>query len=253
MSSRYFLEVGYMGKPYSGFQVQENANTIQAEVQKAYKIYFRKDVEMTGSSRTDAGVHARSNFFHFDEDIVNETQLTEAVYHLNAILPSDIVIRKIELVVNNAHCRFDAKSRSYEYLLYNQKDPFLLDRGYYYPYPLDIKLLGEAALMVKQNQCFKGFSKKNTQVHHYDCKIMESEWLVDAHIWRYRITGNRFLRGMVRGLVGTMLKVGTGKMSLIEFEGLLQTEEIAKADFSTPAQGLTLMDVSYVDDRGIGF
>ena len=251
MSSRYFLEVGYMGKQYSGFQVQENANTIQAEVEKAYKIYFRKDVELTGSSRTDAGVHAQRNFFHFDEHEVNENQLSEAVYHLNAILPSDIVIRKIELVENNAHCRFDAKSRTYVYLLYNQKDPFLLDRGYYYPYPLNIDILNEAALMVKGNQSFKAFSKKNTQVHHYDCNIMESEWLVEGHIWRYRITGNRFLRGMVRGLVGTMLRVGTGKMSVIEFARLLQTSEIAKADFSTPAQGLTLMDVCYGDNRGL--
>lgn len=245
MTSRYFIEVAYLGKAYSGFQVQDNANTVQAEVEKALMIFFRRRFELTGSSRTDAGVNARQNFFHFDDEENRGEVFSSAVYHLNAILPPDIMIAEIRAVENNFHSRFDAKSRSYEYVLYNRKDPFLTDRAYYYPYPLEWRLLQEAAAAVAQNTDFKAFSKKNTQVHHYECKIMISEWSLDGHIWRYRVTGNRFLRGMVRGLVGTMLRVGTGKMGLEAFGEVLQSGDMTQVDFSVPAHGLTLMKVKY--------
>jgi tRNA pseudouridine38-40 synthase len=245
MKSRYFIEVGYMGKSYSGFQVQENANTVQAELEKALSIYFRRNFELTGSSRTDAGVHARQNFFHFEDAELVAAHLSAAVYHLNAILPFDIVIAEIKPVENQFHCRFDAKSRSYEYVLYNRKDPFLSDRAYYYPYPMELSLLQEAAAAVAQNNDFKAFSKKNTQVHHYECKIKSSEWSLDGHVWRYKVTGNRFLRGMVRGLVGTMLRVGAQKMSVEEFKEVLQSGDMTRVDFSVPAQGLTLMAVKF--------
>ena len=234
-----------MGKSYSGFQVQENANTVQAELEKALRIYFRRSFELTGSSRTDAGVHARQNYFHFDDDELVAEHVVAAVYHLNAILPFDIVIAGIKPVENQFHCRFDAKSRSYEYVLYNRKDPFLTDRAYYYPYPLQLDLLQEAAAAVLQNTDFKAFSKKNTQVHHYECKIFSSEWSIEDHVWRYQVTGNRFLRGMVRGLVGTMLRVGGKKMSLEEFKEVLLSGDMTRVDFSVPAHGLTLMEVKY--------
>jgi tRNA pseudouridine38-40 synthase len=133
--ARYFIEVAYKGTAYAGFQVQQNANTIQSEVEKALAVYFRHAVSLTGSSRTDAGVHALQNYFQFDMDtLLDEAACEKSVYHLNAILPADISVKSIRSVDDTAHCRFDAVSRSYIYTIYQFKDPFLNDRGYYYPY-----------------------------------------------------------------------------------------------------------------------
>ena len=147
--ARYFIEVAYRGTAYAGFQVQDNANTIQAEVEKALLTYFRIPLALTGSSRTDAGVHALQNFFHFDADTKLEAAtVIKAIYHLNAILPLDIVIKNIKQVTDTAHCRFDATSRSYAYSIYNHKNPFLFDSSYYYPYHLNLEALQEAAALL---------------------------------------------------------------------------------------------------------
>jgi tRNA pseudouridine38-40 synthase len=244
--SRYFVEVSYKGTNYAGFQVQQNANTIQAEVEKALKIYFKRDFELTGSSRTDAGVHALQNFFHFDMDETYQlSETTDVVYHLNAILPGDIVMKGITRVEDQAHCRFDALYRKYEYTIYNSKDPFLEDRAYYYPYPLDLNLLNEAAAVILMNTDFQSFSKKNTQVYTYECNIMESAWESHNHKLIYRVRGSRFLRGMVRGLVGTMLRVGTGKIGVVEFKEIINAHDISRVDFSMPSHGLVLINVGY--------
>lgn len=243
--SRFFLELAYKGTAYAGFQIQQNANTIQAEVEKALKIFFRKDIELTGSSRTDAGVHALQNFFHFDFYNSNMKPWSDIVYHLNAILPEDIVVKKIFEVNDEAHCRFDAVSRSYEYVLYSFKDPFLTDRGCYYPYPLDMDVLNQAADMIKHTEQFETFSKKHTQVHSFNCRIDESFWDRDEHRICYRVKGSRFLRGMVRGLVGTMLRVGTGKIDLHTFQQIIESKDASCADFSMPAQGLSLVKVEF--------
>lgn len=242
---RFFLELAYKGTDYAGFQVQENANTIQAEVEKALNIYFRRKFELTGSSRTDAGVHAKQNFFHFDDEAMIE-EWDKTVYHLNAILPPDIVIHSIRQVDASAHCRFDALSRSYEYSIYRKKDPFLNDRAYFFPYKLDISLLNEAAAIVRLTTDFESFAKRNAQVYTYNCSILESRWVyITDNLLQYQVTGNRFLRGMVRGLTGTMLKVGTGKLSLKQFEEVIAARNPASADFSVPAQGLMLVAVRY--------
>ena len=243
---RYFLEVAYKGTHYGGFQVQTNAHTIQGEVEKALLVYFRMKIDLTGSSRTDAGVHALQNFFHFDCEIALDLKGQGAVYHLNAILPQDIVVKEIKEVENDAHCRFDATSRMYEYTLYWSKNPFLADRAFYYPYKLDLEKLQAAAVLVKETEDFEAFSKRKVQVQHFRCNIYESSWLygVDQTLV-YRVRGNRFLRGMVRGLVGTMLKVGTGKINTETFKEIIDSRDVQKADFSMPAHGLTLMKVSY--------
>jgi len=243
--SRYFLEVSYKGSRYAGFQIQDNANTIQAEVEKALKVYFRSAISLTGSSRTDAGVHAAQNYFHFDFTEKEATAISASVYHLNAILPNDIVIRSINQVEETLHCRFDAKSRSYQYTIYQAKDPFLEDRAYYFPYKIDIEQLKQAASVIKQTTHFEAFSKRNVQVNTYKCDIIESNWNWEDGCLKYRVKGNRFLRGMVRGLVGTMLKVGTGKINLEEFKAIIASNDVSKVDFSTPAQGLMLMKVEY--------
>ena len=242
--SRFFIEVSYRGTRYSGFQVQQNAITIQSELEKALAIYFRETIQLTGSSRTDAGVHARQNFFHFD--IVKEEEVVcKSAYHINSILPNDIAVNQIMKVKEDAHCRFDAISRAYQYTLYSKKDPFLTDTAYYFPYKIDIEQLNIAAAMIKDTVDFQTFCKRNVQVHHYRCDIEESNWEQRGHQLIYNVKGNRFLRGMVRGLVGTMLKVGTGKINTETFKDIIDSRDVQKADFSMPAHGLTLMKVSY--------
>ena len=244
--ARYFIEVAYKGTGYAGFQVQQNANTIQAEIEKALHVYFRKVFSLTGSSRTDAGVHAQQNFFHFDSDIIFTTAETDkATYHLNAILPLDIAIKNIRQVAENAHCRFDATARSYRYCVHQHKDPFLQDDSYYYPYPLNIDAMNEAAKLLFDFTDFESFAKKNTQVFTYNCTIFLSEWKYENSMLIYTVVGNRFLRGMVRGLVGTMLLVGKGKHSIEDFKNIVESKDSSKTDFSAPAKGLVLLEVKY--------
>jgi tRNA pseudouridine38-40 synthase len=240
---RYFLELGYKGTAYHGFQVQDNAVTIQSEVERALKVLFRTDIELTGSSRTDAGVHALQNYFHFDTML----QLTgRHVYNLNAILPADISVHSIREVAPDAHCRFDAVAREYHYYLYTQKDPFMQDRGWHYPYQLDIQVLNQAASLLKEHTDFTSFAKRNAQVFTHNCTIQESYWeLPEPNRLRYTVKANRFLRGMVRGLVGTMVKAGRGVISLEEFENIILAKDCTRADFSTPPQGLFLVRVIY--------
>jgi tRNA pseudouridine38-40 synthase len=241
---RYFIEVAYKGTNYSGFQIQQNANSIQAEIEKALKIFFKKDFELTGSSRTDAGVHALQNFFHFD----NDEQLNfenDFQYNLNSLLPRDIVIKKIFPVKDNAHCRFDAVSREYKYFIYQQKDPFLQDTAFYYPYKLDLDKLNEAAQLIIKYNDFTSFSKRNTQVKNFLCMIEKSEWKIEGSLIVYNVIANRFLRGMVKGLAGTMLRIGTGKISLKQFSKIIEGKDSSKADFTPPSQGLFLSSVNY--------
>ncbi len=241
--ARYFVEVAYIGTNYSGFQVQSNANTIQAEVEKAFSILYNQPFEMTGASRTDAGVHAFQNFFHFDSSNIEINE--KHIYNLNAILPDNIVIKNLFRVKDDSHCRFDAISRSYEYVIYNNKDPFLKDRAYYYPYKIDIDLLNRATAMLMKFTDFSSFSKRNTQVNNFNCEIKESIWEVKQNTIIYHVTANRFLRGMVRGLVGTMLRAGTKKIDLLQFESIIKSGNCSLADFSVPAHGLYLKTVLY--------
>ena len=239
--SRYFIEVSYKGTNYSGFQVQLNANSVQAEIEKALQIYFKQKFMLTGSSRTDAGVHALQNFFHFDSLVT----ITDEAYNINAILPADIVIKKIYEVNEEAHCRFDAISREYRYYIYQHKDPFLQDRAYYYPYSLNIDLLQQAAKEIMNHVDFTSFSKRNTQVKSFLCNIQESEWLQEEDCLIYRIKANRFLRGMVKGLVGTMLQAGREKLSTEGFRDIVEAKDCAKADFSVPSHGLFLYKIEF--------
>jgi len=241
---RYFIEVAYKGARYSGFQVQQNANSVQAEVTNALSVFYRRPFELTGSSRTDAGVHALQNFFHFD----SAEPIKDERYHLNAILPTDIVINSIKEVQPGAHARFDALSRQYGYYLYTHKDPFLEDRAYYYPYALDLNKLNEAATELMQHEDFTSFSKRNSQVHTFNCRLLVSKWEQQGNNIVYTVEGNRFLRGMVRGLVGTMLQVGKGKLSLEAFGSIIRAKDCTKADFAVPAHGLFLRKVNYPDN-----
>jgi tRNA pseudouridine38-40 synthase len=239
---RYFLELSYKGTAYSGFQSQDNANTIQAEVEKAFAILQKEKVIMTGSSRTDTGVHALQNYFHFDfEQPVNP----HFAYKMNAILPGDIVVKDLRIVADDAHCRFDAVSRSYHYYIYRQKDPFLRDRAFFFPYKLDKGKMEEAAALIKEYTDFTSFSKRNTQVKTFECQVKESAWIIEDNQLIYKVKANRFLRGMVRAMTATMLKVGRNKLSLEEFKQVIEARDCTKASFAVPPQGLFLVNVEY--------
>ena len=244
--SRYFLEVAYKGTNYNGFQIQQNANTIQAEVEKSLQTLFKQNFDLTGSSRTDAGVHALQNFFHFDTDIVITAK---HIYNLNAIIPNDIIVKKITQVADDKHCRFAAESREYKYHIYTSKNPFLEDRAYYFPYKLDVDLLHQAAAILLTYTDFTSFSKKHTQVNNFNCNIFISRWIEENDCLVFNVKSNRFLRGMVRALVATMLKVGRGQITIEQFKNIIESKDCASAFFDTPAHGLFLVKVDYEKEQ----
>lgn len=252
---RYFIEVAYKGTNYSGFQAQENANTIQAEIEKAFNIIhgvqtsplsgFAREgqgVRLTGSSRTDAGVHALQNYFHFDYENIHP----QLIYKMNALLPQDIVVKNLFEMPPSAHSRFDATSREYIYNVHQFKNPFLQTTSFYFPYKLDMELMHQASELLKQQTNFFAFSKTNTQVKNFNCTILKSEWIVKENVLLYNIEANRFLRGMVRAITATLLKIGRNKLSMQEFEKLFTEEK--KAGYSVPAHGLFLAKVNYPEN-----
>jgi tRNA pseudouridine38-40 synthase len=169
----YFLALTYKGTRFAGFQIQDNAITIQGQVERAMAIYLRENVQLTGSSRTDAGVHANRNFFHFS---IDRQLKDEFVYHINAILPPDIAITGIYPVPEGRHSRFDAIGRRYKYYIYNSKNPFLDDRSWYYPYPMELADLNQAANSLLGLHDFTSFAKRRTQVHTHMCTISVCQW-----------------------------------------------------------------------------
>jgi tRNA pseudouridine38-40 synthase len=233
----YFLALGYKGTRFAGFQIQDNAQTIQGEVERAAAVYLRSPISLTGSSRTDAGVHAKLNYFHFQsERILGE----DFIYHVNAILPREIVLKGIYTVPEGSHSRFDAVARRYKYHIYRQKDPFKDDRAWYYPFPMDEGNLNLAASSILGEHDFTSFAKRRTQVYTHLCRIDQCYWEHNAEGWMFTIEGNRFLRGMVRALVATMVKVGRGNIDIKDFEYIRTAMDSKLADFSAPAHGLHL-------------
>ena len=238
--SRYFLEVAYRGTNYSGFQVQGNANTIQSEIEKSFKILHRKEISLTGSSRTDAGVHALQNYFHFDFE---ESIHPQFIYKMNALLPEDMVIREGYIMSDEAHCRFDATSREYVYRIHRFKNPFLKDVSYFYPYKLDLEIMNQGAAMLLNETNFFAFSKTNTQVKNFNCTIKFSQWMNQNEELVFHIEANRFLRGMVRLITASLLKLGRNTLTLEQFQKLFKGSN--KSGYSIPAHGLFLKKVNY--------
>lgn len=241
---RYFIELSYLGAGYAGFQVQENAATIQGEVEKALAVFLRRKVLLTGSSRTDTGVHALQNYFHTDTDMEMDGKL---LYGLNSLLPAGIAVRSITQVEEGSHCRFDAIWRQYAYIIYAEKDPFREGRGYYYPFELDMEEMNIAARVVMKYHDFSAFAKRNSQVSTYRCTIFDSVWEEREGCKVYRVRANRFLRGMVRGLVGTMLKVGRKKITVDQFRMIIENRNSGEVDFAVPGKGLYLEKVQFRD------
>ncbi len=239
---RYFIEVSYKGTNYAGFQVQKNAVTIQSEIERVLFIYFKVHIKLTGSSRTDAGVHALQNFFQADIDFIIPLRI---LYNLNALLPADISIKAFHPVKKDAHARFDALSRAYCYYIYADKNPFWIDTAWFYPYKLDFNCVQDAANLLLEYTDFTSFAKRNSQVHTYNCTLTQSEWRYENGQLIYYVRSNRFLRGMVRGLVGTMLQVGRGSITLQQFVEIIEAKDCRKANFATPPHGLFLKALEY--------
>ena len=242
---RYFIKVAYKGTHYSGFQTQQNAETIQSVIEAALQKIYKSTFQLTGSSRTDAGVHALQNYFHVDTDI--ELNLKQ-VYNLNSVLPRDIIIKQIKPVLSDMHARFSATHREYKYYITRNRNPFLTETAWFYPYNLNLEALQQAAEILLTYADFTSFSKKNTQVKTFICDIVASKWLYENDCLVYNVKANRFLRGMVRGLVGTMLQVGRELISLDEFKQIIEAKDCTKANFTTPSTGLFLVEVTYPED-----
>jgi tRNA pseudouridine38-40 synthase len=241
---RYFIELAYKGTDYSGFQIQETGSTIQSELTEALQTIFRQSFQLTGSSRTDAGVHAEQNYFHFDTDLVFTDK---QVYNLNAVLSKNIAVKQVRKVKPESHCRFDAVSRSYRYSINRNKNPFLTETAWLYPFAIDKAILDESAALLMEYTDFTSFSKRNTQVKTFNCAIEMSQWVERDGLLIYEVRSNRFLRGMIRGLVATMLKAARGSITINDLRNILAARDCSKADFSAPAQGLCLTKVAFPD------
>lgn len=242
---RYFLDLAYKGTRYSGWQIQKNAIAVQQKIQEALSVLLNRDIAITGSGRTDAGVHARQQFAHFDSDVVLNDQY---IYKLNALLPRDISIAYILPVDSKAHARFDALKRSYEYFIHQAKSPFLQDLSYFFHHPLDLDLMNQAAKLLEtaEQRNYACFTKSGHSSHTYDCQIFQARWyVVEKNRLVFKIQANRFLRGMVRAIVGTLLEVGTKKISVDRFSEIISTQDRSQAGRSVDACGLYLSEVVY--------
>ena len=240
---RYFIELSYLGKNYHGWQTQPHAISVQEKINKAISTILQEDIIITGAGRTDAGVHASQMFAHFDTDKNLDDNFT---YKLNTILPNDIVIYKTLLVNSEAHARFDAVSRSYEYKIVLGRNPFLLDTSWQLNYTaINVNLMNEAAKLLYEYEDFECFSKVKTDVFTFNCKVTHAEWILKDKELTFYISANRFLRNMVRAIVGTLLNVGLGKISIEDFRKIIESKNRSNAGVSVPAKGLFLTKVSY--------
>lgn len=243
---RYFIWLSYNGAAYYGWQVQPGSPTVQQTLNNALAILLREDVETTGAGRTDTGVHASKFVAHFDTALpapaLNLPQLT---YKLNRILPSDIAIERIEPVKPDAHARFSAISRTYHYYISTHKDPFQNGRSWLVERRLNFDAMQQAADLLKAYDDFESFSKTNTQVKTFICKVTEAQWEQLGNLLRFEITADRFLRNMVRAIVGTLIEVGLGKISPDDFASIIESKDRSQAGYSAPGCGLFLVDIKY--------
>ncbi|MBT8205558.1 MAG: tRNA pseudouridine(38-40) synthase TruA [Eudoraea sp.] len=239
---RYFLSLSYFGKAYHGWQRQPNAVTVQEVLETALSTLLRSPIAIVGAGRTDTGVHAREYYAHFD---FPDTLPDDLVDRLNGFLPEDIAIHGLIPVPEEAHARFGAISRTYEYRIVQSKDPFLFDRAHLVKQQLDIEKMNQAAALLKTFQDFKCFSKSNTDVRTFICQISEAYWKLDGHNLTFTIRADRFLRNMVRAVVGTLLDVGKGKLTLEDVKAIIKSKKRSEAGVSVPAKGLYLVRVEY--------
>jgi tRNA pseudouridine38-40 synthase len=242
---RYFLEVNYKGTKFHGWQKQPNAPSIQEELEKAVGVLLREPVEIIGSSRTDTGVHAEQQFAHFDR-FAELPEPHRFLHGVNSILPRDIAVKQLIPVREEVHSRFAATHRCYEYRILRQKDPFQTELAYMFRPELAVETMNKAAQLLLQYDDFECFSKIHTDVKTFICRIQYAYWEETSLGLNFHIKANRFLRGMVRAIVGTLLEVGRGRMSVARFEEIIQSKNRKNAAAQAPAEGLFLTEVGYL-------
>jgi len=240
---RYFFEISYLGTPYSGWQSQNNATGVQSIVEKALSTILRSTTAVVASGRTDAGVHCAQQFFHADIDKAFDSE--KLIVQLNSFLPRFIAIRAIRKVKPDASARYDAIERSYEYKITRVKDPLQVGYAYYYFKSLDVRAMNKAAKLLLGTHDFQCFSKVKTDVNHFVCTIKSAKWNQKGNSLVFKIVANRFLRGMVRGIVGTLLDVGSGKYTVTDFARIIKSRDRSNAGMNVPPEGLYLMRVKY--------
>lgn len=243
---RYFFEISYNGTHYAGWQSQPNATGVQEVVENALSKLLRDNVKIVGSGRTDSGVHCEQQFFHVD--LLKELDFALFLVRLNAFLPKDISINAIHRVKDEAHARYGAIERSYEYRITLKKNPFLEGWALYHFKSLDRQTMNQAAALLVGQQDFESFSKVKTDVNNFLCDVKRAEWEQSGDRLIFHISANRFLRGMVRAIVGTLLDVGSGKLSIKDFEIILKNRDRRKAGMNAPPHGLFLTKVKYPAD-----
>ncbi|TMM32074.1 tRNA pseudouridine(38-40) synthase TruA [Polaribacter aestuariivivens] len=240
---RYFIKLSYNGKNYHGWQVQPDVMSVQEKLNFALSTVLQKNIEVVGAGRTDTGVHASQMFAHFD--IVKEIE-GDIVHKLNSILPSDIVVYQVFKVDNDKHARFDAISRSYEYRIWLGRNPFLLDFSWQiHSQKLDIAAMNDAAKILLEYEDFQTFSKVKTEVYTFNCDVSEAFWKQEGDLLVFHISANRFLRNMVRAIVGTLVDVGLGKITKKDFRAIIESKNRSNAGLSVPAKGLFLTQIKY--------
>jgi tRNA pseudouridine38-40 synthase len=244
---RYLLELSYNGTNYHGWQIQPNSITVQAVIEKALSVMLNQKIHVVGAGRTDAGVHAAYFCLHFDSSNSIDDQ-KGFIYKLNSYLKSDIYVINILKVSDDFHARFDALARTYQYKLTIKKNPFLKDQAYYIRKNLDFSKMNLAALKLFNYTNFKCFSKSNTDVKTYNCTIKKAVWVYRDNCWFFEISANRFLRNMVRAIVGTLIEIGEGKKEVEYFDYVIRNQKRELAGYSVPAHGLYLVDILYPEN-----
>ena len=240
---RYFIEFSYCGTNYHGWQTQPNAVTVQSVLNKALSMILNSNINCLGAGRTDTGVHAMHMVAHFDT--LKDFDLASLISKLNSFLPKDISISSLRSVKSEAHARFDALNRTYIYRISMVKNVFEIDKSFYFSQLLDLSLMNQACEALIGKKDFKCFSKTGSDVKNYLCEITYAKWIKKGDLIEFKITSNRFLRNMVRAIVGTLLDIGLKKTSLIEFKNIIKSKDRTKAGASAPAEGLYLTSIKY--------
>lgn len=240
---RYFVKFCYKGTNYHGWQLQPNAISIQEILQNSFKLLFKKDIELIAAGRTDAGVHAKEMYAHFDYEFEIDKKI---IQKFNSFLPKDIAILDFIEVQNSAHARFDAVKRTYQYHLHTYKNPFIEEYSWYYFQKLSVKKMNDAAAILKEYQDFECFSKTHTDVFTFNCKIENAHWEEKReNELVFTITADRFLRNMVRAIVGTLINIGIEKKDIQSIRQIIESKNRSEAGFSVPAHGLYLTQIEY--------
>lgn len=244
MPNRFFIELSYDGTPFHGWQIQKNAKSIQQTLNEALSTVTRQEIYTVGCGRTDTGVHARRFFAHFDCEELLEN-LPELTFKINCILPPEVAIHQIFQVHLDLHSRFSATYRTYEYLITTSKSPFQVNRSYEFRSELDVEQMNQGARMLFEYEDFTSFSKLHSDAETNLCKLMKAHWHTTKTGLRFEIQANRFLRNMVRAIVGTMIDLGEGKIGLNDFQKIIELKDRSAAGYSVPAHGLYLIDIGY--------